>query len=528
MKNRYAILLPLLLLLVNIAVTTVAVAQSTEILPGLVLPQMTTAQREAMTTPTEGSLVFDTTTKTYWFYKNSAWVELTASSGYWQLSGAAGNEIMNTNTGGFWSKSSSVVSFSANDDSNPPTAPVSGFGTRLMWIPSRSAFRVGTTDDNSWAPANIGLFSFATGYQTQAKGKFSSSFGYQSKANGTFSFAMGSQAIADSSGSFAFGNGAIASGINAMAFGDDAKATEESSIAIGRDVESTGMASVCIGNMTKSGGEGSVALGRSTEATGNYAFAAGYLSIANKESSIAIGRAVTASGINSTALGALMDTNNKKGAFMIGDTDPGSEGKTYVGTNDQFVARFKNGYYLLTSGNTTRTGASMLSGQTAWNAISDSTRKERFVAANGEDFLTRLRSLRLGSWNYKNQQTAQPERFYGPMAQELFSAFGKDKYGTIGTDTTVSTINMDGLLFIFSQALEKRTTDLQTENQQLKAEMLEMKEETRTLKALIQQLDARLASIELYDTKAIQQSSKMKASMAKKDLPDKQEIVNDK
>jgi hypothetical protein len=36
----------------------------------------------------------------------------------------------------------------SDDNTNPTTAPFSGAGTRLMWIPSRSAFRVGTVSSN--------------------------------------------------------------------------------------------------------------------------------------------------------------------------------------------------------------------------------------------------------------------------------------------------------------------------------------------------------------------------------------------
>ena len=85
---------------------------------------------------------------------------------------------------------------------------------------------------------------------------------------------------------------------------------------------------------------------------------------------------------------------------------------------------------------------------------SDSTKKENFIKANGEDFLTKLKSLKLGSWNYKTNQP-KPERFYGPMAQEIFTSFGKDQLGTIGCDTLVSTLNMDGLLFIFCPSIGK-------------------------------------------------------------------------
>ena len=134
----------------------------------------------------------------------------------------------------------------------------------------------------------------------------------------------------------------------------------------------------------------------------------------------------------------------------------------------------------------------MLHGESGWSIISDSTRKERFLAADGEVFLEKLKTLRLGSWNYKNQG-ANPKRFYGPMAQEIFAAFGKDTYGTIGNDTTLNATNMDGLLFIFSQALMQRTQKLKEENQHIRQRF---EAENQTLKMLIRQIDERLISLE--------------------------------
>lgn len=577
MKNRYAILLPLLLLVAN-----VALAQSTEILPGLVLPQMTTVQRTAMVSPAEGSLVFDTTTKTYWFRKNNNWVELVGGGGnsYWQLAGAAGNEIQNTNVGGFWSKNPTQVTY------NSPVTPVpiNEEGTRLMWLPGRSAFRVGTVSNTAnWSADSIGVFSFAAGYNPQAKGAYSAAMGYYSQANadnsialgrdaraygeysislggatraeglgsvalgsstvakknssiaggfntissGDYAVALGVSVQAKGQGSVALGNNTVASGPNSFAAGVSTEATSDGSVAIGNGARAEAIASVALGAsattkgaaafaagfFTRASGDYSTALGANTKALGPTTTAFGNETLASGDIALATGHKTVASGEKSTAMGSLMNTNNLKGVFMIGDSDPDNEGVTFGGATDQLVARFKNGYYLLTSGNAApRTGVMIGNGQTAWSAISDSTRKERFLKANGELFLGKLRNLRLGSWNYKGRG-AKPERFYGPMAQELFAAYGKDNYGTIGTDTTVSTINMDGLLFIFSQALEKRTADLQAENSQLKRmiqqhesdlstgkqEVADIRNENQQLRNIIEKLDARLSKMETKD-----------------------------
>ena len=45
------------------------------------------------------------------------------------------------------------------------------------------------------------------------------------------------------------------------------------------------------------------------------------------------------------------------------------------------------------------------------------------------------------------------------MAQDFFAAFGHDGIGTIGTDTTITSTDMDGILMIAAQALEQRSVE---------------------------------------------------------------------
>lgn len=68
---------------------------------GLLMPRMTTIQRNTLTaTATDGLTVYDTDTKSYWYYRTLpvGWVELsTGGTSPWAISGA---NITNTNTGG--------------------------------------------------------------------------------------------------------------------------------------------------------------------------------------------------------------------------------------------------------------------------------------------------------------------------------------------------------------------------------------------------------------------------------------------
>jgi hypothetical protein len=56
------------------------------------------------------------------------------------------------------------------------TTPVSGAGTRMMWIPSKAAFRAGGVSSTQWDNANIGAYSVACGLNNLA-GSYSATFG---------------------------------------------------------------------------------------------------------------------------------------------------------------------------------------------------------------------------------------------------------------------------------------------------------------------------------------------------------------
>src|SRR5215831_120076 len=89
---------------------------------------------------------------------------------------------------------------------------------------------------------------------------------------------------------------------------------------------------------------------------------------------------------------------------------------------------------------------------------SDRNQKENEQPVDGEEVLNKLHELSLTNWNFIGQDPKQ-SRHYGPMAQDFFAAFGNDGAGTIGTPTSFSTTDLDGILLIAAQALEKRTVE---------------------------------------------------------------------
>src|SRR5260370_5079076 len=73
---------------------------------------------------------------------------------------------------------------------------------------------------------------------------------------------------------------------------------------------------------------------------------------------------------------------------------------------------------------------------------------------------TKSGPMSVTSWNYIGQDAKQ-FRHYGPMAQDFFAAFGHDAIGTIGTPTTITSGDLDGILMVAAHALERRTLEQQ-------------------------------------------------------------------
>ncbi len=228
-----------------------------------------------------------------------------------------------------------------------------------------------------------------------------------------------------------------------------------------------GYNSTAMGTNTTASGYSSTAMGNGTTASGIFSTAMGYITTASGSNSIAMGGDyVTASGDYSFAAGRFVSTNNQTGSFFFGDSDPYNRGVRTVSVPDQFAARFNGGYYFISSNAGADIGVRLVAGGNSWSTVSDLHRKENFLPVSGESVLNKIASMPLTTWNYKGQN--KTFRHYGPMAQDFFAAFGKDDLGIIGCDTLINQQDFLGINLIAIQALEKRTEQLQKENEALK------------------------------------------------------------
>ncbi len=190
----------------------------------------------------------------------------------------------------------------------------------------------------------------------------------------------------------------------------------------------------------------------------------------------AIGRSAlfgNATGNFNTALGALanVSADNLSNATAIG-------GGAVVDASN----KVRVGNHLVT----------VIEGEVGFTSSSDRNRKENFEPVDGEEVLGKIGELSLTSWNFIGHDPKQ-FRHYGPMAQDFFAAFGHDGIGAIGTETTITSTDLDGILMIAAQALEKRTEEQKKEIQALRGENADLRARLETENA---DLEARLAALE--------------------------------
>jgi hypothetical protein len=421
---------------------------------GLLIPRLTKIQRQGISSPATGLLVYQTDDVTgFWYYTSaSGWTFLNPENdnlgnhtatqnlnladkvlvGQTTAASAVGTTGLTIDSDGKVNigtvrTNAAHAGLEVNSDAGivatgtyqgySASIAIEGSGTRMYWYPGKASFRAGHVDGTQWDDANIGLYSSAMGYNARASGDYAYCFGANSVAANTNSFAAG---------------------------------------------------------------------------------------VYN-----------TASGAASVALGYYAHTNARQGSFVFSDRSVVDDGNFMTdesfkaSTNHTFNVRCIGGFRFFTSSNLS-TGLTMAAGGNAWDVVSDSTRKEKVRLANGDEFLRKISTMRLGSWNYKGQ-SPDTMRHYGPMAQDFHAAFGHDGIGRIGNSTTINQADFDGVNLIAIQALEKRTSDLKKENDELKARISELengKNKTAALKKENKLLKARFGKMEqeVAEIKAMLQS----------------------
>ena len=464
---------------------------------GMLIPRMDLNARNLIGTPATGLIIYQTdNTPGFYFYNGSVWSlmqdqlgnhtmtqNLIAGNNYISKTGSA-HGIKMLDNGTVSIKAKNIISgFTVDaeafrfdtvgnilavgrvlDVGNTTGAankiPATGAGTRFMWFAPRGSLRFGRAMGTEWDDANMDDFTFAGGNQVTASGYGAFAYGDQVNVSSTVGVGFGSSITVSGTAGFASGASNVVSGFCGTA----------------------------IGYTCKAGGQGSIALGYRCTALGDY----------------------------SVALGYRATNNGHTGSMSMGDESTTDSVRALA--DNQFVARYAGGYRFYsaaTVNGSAPTGVVLAANGNSWSSISDSTKKEKFAAADKEYFLDKLSGLKLGSWNYKGNTGY---RHYGPMAQEIFSSFGKDKYGKIGCDTLLAGADMDGIMMIMLQGLEKRTTVQKEENTSLKTQLTEVAAELKLIKDENTTLKEQLAKINKMQEQIIamqQQLNESKMAVAK-------------
>ena len=186
-------------------------------------------------------------------------------------------------------------------------------GNQMFYYPRRGAFRAGSGAWNDVSPGdgspgigNIGTYSVAMGFNTQATEQYA--------------VALVNNSSAEAESAVAIGNGARAVQQDDMALGQSAVADGSSAIAIGESSEATGTSSIAIGSAAHSIGDQSTALGKSCQAEGDNSTAIGFGSEALGNESLAIGNGVRADAFSEFSLG-------------VNNTNGGGDSENWVATD---------------------------------------------------------------------------------------------------------------------------------------------------------------------------------------------------
>jgi hypothetical protein len=337
------------------------------------------------------------------------------------------------------------------------TIAATGAGVRMMWFPSKGAFRAGEVSSfgaTYWDLANVGYYSAAMGQNTRASGNNSFAVGLATTASGDESVALGNNGTASADRALSF-NG-TASAVGAVAIGSGAQATNDDALALGPSSIAGGLASITIGP-----------------------------SIANGNFGVAIGLQNSASGQFSVAIGKNARTANRQGSVVIGDACASfSSDSVYATANNQFIVRGCGGIKMYTTQNLS-SGVEVAAGGGSWSSVSDRNRKENFLLVDGEDLLARLKLVPVTTWNYKTQE--KTIRHLGPMAQDLHSAFGVGE-----SDRLINTVDIDGINLAAAKAVAERTdalrvkvSELSAENDALRSQLSELERRMRRLEAAL-------------------------------------------
>ena len=276
---------------------------------------------------------------------------------------------------------------------------------------------------------------------------------------------------------------------------DNAATNSYTTVSGGDNNQAGGFAAAIGGGQNNTAGTilATVAGGNNNQATGNV-------------STIGGGTNNIAAGQNATVPGGVFNEANADHTFAAGRRAKANDTGQFVwadnndidfavGIVNRFAARATGGVRFVTAidgAGAATAGVVLPAGASAWQTVSDRNAKENFAEVDTRQVLENLVAIPVQTWNYKAQDASI--RHIGPMAQDFAKAFAVGS-----SDTTISTIDADGVALAAIQGLYALVAEKDGEIEALQARVQVQESEIAVLRSqqtLIENLQIRLASLE--------------------------------
>jgi hypothetical protein len=377
-----------------------------------------------------------------------------------------------------------------------PNRVTDHFGSVGGGYANRAGDDAGTTSDRAFATVGGGQANIASGsFSTVGGGANNTAGNLGSTVDGGFNNTA-------SGGSSTVGGGFlnIASGERSTVGGGDSNTASGPNSTVGGGVLNVASGS---GASTVGGGGGNFASGSQSTVSGGSSNTA-----SGQDSTVSGGLQNCAGGLRSWAGGTAakvrpgsnsgspgaacnglpsVGTNGDQGTFVWAD----SSGDSFVSTgSNQFLVRATGGIYLGADSNpdipsgrfiNTSTGAHLTTGGT-WTNASSRALKTAFEAIDPGEVLSRLLSLPLTRWQYRDSPAEGLH--LGPVAEEFHAAFG------LGADgSAISTVDASGVALAAIQGLNAK---LEAERDTLHERVEKLDAENAALRARLEAIEARL------------------------------------
>jgi len=204
-------------------------------------------------------------------------------------------------------------------DGTTGSTPISGAGTRMMWVPAKSAFRAGLAGTTTWDDANIGNYSWAGGQQTLASGASSISFGQSNEVYGDCSASFGRSNVVQATGKYSMCIGWTnqVDGFYSLCGGLESRSRSPGDICFGLNCK-TGSATnedshvnIALGDLCEAIGKDCLALGWNNNSAGQSGLAMGSYCEVTKDFSVAMGTYLSNTASNALVFGSGIDATNR-------------------------------------------------------------------------------------------------------------------------------------------------------------------------------------------------------------------------